>query len=328
MLLRLQRFLLPLGCLGLMLTHLAAATTNDAPPALDPAFTASFSALRQSTGFIEQPLDDVCSDWQPRLQLWVGVKATEGKKQTLHFVQLTTLPPPTVTNGHPWQPAQRTNAWSWSSGTNKDAKPKKAEFSSALYPVRVRVFDATGRALKEGETPMAWGNTNGLLEMCRLSLALVPRDAATNANPLAKLAEADHDQFMRTMGSGFLWMVHMFGDLQTVPSVADVWKQAQCAIRMPGAWTMVKGLFTGFTINLSPRLRDIAPAPGANNYRLPLDLRSSDEQLANVEIIVGPARGAEMLLAGIRSVRAVHPDKPQREFLAQVLATGTCPESK
>jgi hypothetical protein len=123
-------------------------------------------------------------------------------------------------------------------------------------------------------------------------------------------------------------MVQMFGDLQTVPSVADVWKQAQCAIRMPGAWTLVKGFFTGFTINLIPRLQNVTPATATALYRLPVDLRSNGDQLANVEIIVGPARGAEMLLAGIRSVRAVHPTKPQREFLAQVLAAGSCPEAK
>jgi hypothetical protein len=39
--------------------------------------------------------------------------------------------------------------------------------------------------------------------------------------------------------------------------------------------------------------------------------------------MVGPAHGAEMLLAGIRSIRARHPTKPKQEFLAQVLAAGT-----
>jgi len=312
--------------------HGADATTNVTPATIDPAFTNKFSELRQAAGFVEQSPDDTQNEWRPHRQLWVGVKAVEGKKQTIYFVQLTTLPPPsTNANGQPWQPALRTNDWSWR-GTNKDAAPKRAQFVSSLYPVRARVFDATGKALKEGQTPMAWGMlTNGLMDMCRLSLELIPRDTATN-EPSRQLPEAENDQLMRAMGGGFLWMMDMFGDFQTVPSVADVWKKAQCAIRMPGAWTMIKGIFAGFSINLQPRLEEIAHLPPAEGspslYRLPVDLKSRSEKLTDVEIIVGPARGAEMLMSGIRSIRAVHPSKKNREFLAQVLATGSCSEEK
>jgi len=114
--------------------------------------------------------------------------------------------------------------------------------------------------------------------------------------------------------------------------VADVWKKAQCAIRMPGAWAMIKGIFTGFSINLQPRLKEVALTAPDNGspplYRLPVDLTSRRDKLTDVEIIIGPARGAEMLMSGIRSIRAVHPSKPNREFVAQVLATGSCPEEK
>lgn len=308
----------------------ADATTRSASLTIDPAFTNKFSELTQAAGFIEQPADDTRNEWSPRLQLWLGVKAVEGKKQTIYFVQLTTLSPPsTNADGQTWQPALRTNNWSWP-GTNKNVAPKRAEYVNLLYPVRARVFDSTGRALKEGQTPMAWGMlTNGLLDMCRLASELMPRETATNEPP-RKLSEAENDQIMLAVGGGFLWMMHMFGDLQTVPSVADVWKKAQCAIRMPGAWTMIKGIFTGFSINLEPRLNSVTLAADGNPtcYCLPLDLRSRNDTLTNVEIIVGPARGAEMLLSGIRSIRAVHPSKPQREFLAQVLATGSCLEEK
>ena len=58
-------------------------------------------------------------------------------------------------------------------------------------------------------------------------------------------------------------------------------------------------------------------------YHLPVDLTSHKDKLTDVEIIIGPARGAEMLMSGIRSIRAVHPSKKDREFLAQVLATGS-----
>ena len=63
-------------------------------------------------------------------------------------------------------------------------------------------------------------------------------------------------------------------------------------------------------------------------YPLPLNLTSRSDKLTDVEIIIGPARGAEMLMSGIRSIRAVHPSKKNREFLAQVLATGSCLEEK
>jgi len=125
---------------------------------IDPAFAAGLPTLKQAAGFIEDPQSS--TDWKPNLQLLVGVKAVEGSKRTIYFVQLTTLPP-RATNSGPWQPTLRTNDWSWSTSN-------KAQFVSTLYPVRVRVFDETARQLKEGQTPMAWGMlTNGLLDMCR-----------------------------------------------------------------------------------------------------------------------------------------------------------------
>ena len=48
--------------------------------------------------------------------------------------------------------------------------------------------------------------------------------------------------------------------------------------------------------------------------------------LTRVEIIIGPAHGAEMLLAGIRTIHARHPTKPKQEFLTQVLASGSVRE--
>jgi len=331
----------PFSIAVLLLAHLVAWTSrgadiaaNNAPIAIDSAFTNQFTALKQAAGFVEQSSDDPQNDWSPYLQLWVGVKAVEGKKQTIYFVQLTTLATPEKNEwSEPWQPTLRTNHWSWSwSETNKPVTPKRAQFVSPLYPVRARVFDATGKALKEGQTPMAWGMlTNGLLDMCRLSMELIPRNTPTNEPP-HKLSDAQNDQLMQAMGGGFLWMMDMFGDFQSVPSVADVWEKARCAIRMPGAWSIIKGIFTGFSINLQPRLNEVTlSTPDGSSppiYRLPVDLTSQRDKLTDVEIIIGPARGAEMLMSGIRSIRAVHPSKKNREFLAQVLATGSCPAEK
>jgi hypothetical protein len=124
----------------------------------------------------------------------------------------------------------------------------------------------------------------------------------------------------------------VFDDLQTVPSVADVWKQAQCAVRMPSAWMIASAIFTGITLELQPQLPEVTLAgPSLGNspaavYVMPMELKCDGKILSRIQITVGPARGAEMLLEGIRTVRAVHPTRPQHEFLAQVLAAGTGPD--
>ena len=214
----------------------------------------------------------------------------------------------------------------------------------------MRVFDETGRQLKEGQTPMAWGMlTNGLLDLCRLGFEAYHHSNQTNspitrADPPVRKGERrgegkesdatklrNYDEFARATGGGFLWMIGMLYDLQTVPAVADVWAKAQCAIRRPSAWTIAASVVKGLTLSLDiePRLKEVTLANTATvgdaepRYRLPVDLNSGKRNLTRVEIIVGPAHGAEMLLAGIRSIRAKHPTKPKQEFLAQVLAAGT-----
>ena len=127
-------------------------------------------------------------------------------------------------------------------------------------------------------------------------------------------------------------MIGMLYDLQTVPAVADVWAKAQCAIRRPGAWAIATALVNGFSLSIEPRLKEVTLANAATAghaeplYRLPVDLSSGKRRLSRVEIIVGPAHGAGMLLAGIRSMHARHPTKPKQEFLAQVLAAGIAEE--
>jgi hypothetical protein len=307
----------------------------------DPVFASGLATLKQAAGLVEER--GLSTDWKPNLQLLVGVKAVEGLKSTIYFVQLTTLAPPTHAAGQPWQPVLRTNDFAWSSSN-------KARFVSALYPVRVRIFDGTGRQLKEGQTPMAWGMlTNGLMDLCRLAFERQPHNRRTNAPASLRAGEektagprsADeseavatevNEEVARATGGGFLWMFAMMYDLQTVPAVAGIWEKAQCAIRWPGAWTLLKSFVNGITLTLEPRLKEVTLAGAASAgdagalYRLPVDLTSSKRHLTRVEILVGPAHGAEMLLAGIRSIHAAHPSRPKQEFLAQVLAAGTVVE--
>jgi hypothetical protein len=302
---------------------------------MDSAFSAGLAKLKHATGFIEDPPGQSQADWKPNLQLLVGVKAVEGSKHTIHFVELTTVQPP-LTNaiGQPWQPLLRTNGWAWSP-TNK------TQFISSNYPVRVRVFDGAGRLLKGGQAPMAWGVlTNGLLDLCRFSLetygnptnrALTPSRSRPTGEGGRRTGEGrpqPDERLMLATGGGFLWMIGMFGDLQTVPTVADVWAKAQCTIRWPSAWTILTAPIKGMTLDLLPRTEEVtlsstpASAAAGLHYCLPVDLMSGKRQLCRVEIVVGPAHGAEMLLAGIRTIHARHPIKPKQEFLTQVLATG------
>ena|SRR5437899_741621 len=334
------RRLLTLVGAGLVLVREASATEagRTVSPAIDPAFTTGLASLRQATGWIE-PSGPLQTQWQPNLQLLVGVKATEGSKATVRFVALTTLrPPATNAAGQPWAPPLRTNHWSWP-GTNREpASHQHAEFVSALYPVRARVFDGSGRMLKEGRTTLPWGLvTNGLVDMCRISLSLAKDAERESGHPADEAAHketsvsrlAQNDDLMRSVGGGFLWLITMFGQFQTVPAVEDVWAKAQCSFRLPGFWTVAKSVFgTGLVISLEPRLEQISIVEAetsdesARCYRFPLEVMCEKRKLTRAEMIVGPARGAEMLLAGIKSIRAVHPTKPNHEFMAQVLAAG------
>jgi hypothetical protein len=305
---------------------------------VDSTFSAGLAKVKQSTGFVEDPPGQSSTDWQPNLQLLVGVKAVEGSQRTIHFVELTTARPP-LTNaaGRPWQPFLHTNGWSWSS-TNST---HKAEIVFTNYPVRVRVFDETGKQLKGGRVWMAWAPlTNGLFDLCRLGLEVSktnspppPRPAGKGDPKPAEVKPAPpDDRVMLAMGGGFSWMMGMFGDLQTIPTVADVWDKARCAIRLPSAWTLLTIPFKGISIGLHPRtdevtlLRAATEGNGGPLYCLPVDLKNGERQLSRVEITVGPAHGAEMLLAGVRMIHARHPTNPKHEFITQVLATGSARE--
>src|SRR5262245_48980683 len=112
----------------------AAMTNSPASPAIDPAFLPGITLLKNATGFSNNAPGQSSSTWRPGLCLWVGVKVTDGSKQTICFVEMTTLTPP-LTNaaGSAWTPPQHTNHFGWSRTNN-------VEYVSSMYPVRLRVF--------------------------------------------------------------------------------------------------------------------------------------------------------------------------------------------
>ncbi len=76
----------------------------------DGPFEAGFAKLHSRITTDPSPTNV----WSPHLRLLVGVDATEGTKQTICFVELTTIKPPaTNTNGKPWAPVFETNGFSW-----------------------------------------------------------------------------------------------------------------------------------------------------------------------------------------------------------------------
>jgi hypothetical protein len=234
--------------------------------------------------------------------------------------------------------------FSWSNTNEASPVNHEARYISYLYPVRVRVFDETGRKLKEGQTTLPWGVlTNGLADMCRLSLELsVHKNRSAADGPMGNKSfrattdentvhPEDLDKLAQSLGGGFIWLMTMLQQIQTEPAVHDLWKKAHCAFRLPELKTMAVSVVTGdFALSVEPRLEEVSPAnsepsgkAAPEQYRLPVDLNSGTRNLTRAELVVGPASGAEILLGGIRSIRATHPLKPQQQFLVQVLAIGT-----
>ncbi len=323
----------------------ANANAEAADEAIDPVFAPGLATLKQVTGTIESQPDRARPDWSPNLQLLIGVKAVEATKQTVGFVELATLyTPSTNATGQPWSPATQTNTFSWSNTNGAVPVSHEARYISHLYPVRVRVFDETGRKVKEGETTLPWGVlTNGLADMCRLSLELsVHKNRSAADGPVGNKSirvtagenpthPEDLDRLAQSLGGGFIWLMTMLQQIQTEPAVHDLWKKAHCAFRLPELKTMAVSVVTGdFALSVQPHLEEVSrtePTPvgrtALEQYRLPVDLYSGTRDLTRAELVVGPASGAGMLLGGIRSIRATHPLKPEQQFFVQVLSTGT-----
>jgi len=326
----------------------AGALAEPVGGTMDPVFAPGLATLKEVTGTIESQPDRSQTDWRPNLQLLIGVKAVEASKQTVGFVELTTLrPPSTNAAGQPWSSDLQTNAFAWSNTNGPSPVSHEFRFISHLYPVRVRVFDETGRQLKEGQTTLPWGLlTNGLADLCRLSLELSVHKNRSAANgPMGNKSirvtageNSPHpeelDKFAESLGGGFIWLMTLLQQIQTEPAVHDLWKKAHCAFRLPELKIMAVSVVTGdFALSVEPRLEEVSPADPVlegpallEQYRLPVDLNSGTRNLTRAELVIGPASGAEMLLGGIRSIRATHPLKPQQQFFVQVLASGTVRE--
>ena len=336
---------LRINLIGLIVIAIIAVTVSTSVRAaggtIDPSFSPGLLKLKAISRIAEEQSDPPHTDWQPGLRLLIGVKAVEASRQTVSFVELTTLRPASSNApGHPWKPAQQTNTFGWTDTNKVRSAAHTALFISTLYPVGVRVFDQDGHVRQAGEAKFPWVFlTNVLAYLCHLDMEFFRRDknavepdhsgeepfrvkVEENASP----QRPDPDKAMRTLGSGFIWMATMLQQIRTVPAVHDLWKQAHCSFRLPEVSTLALGVVTGdFNISIEPKFDQVSLDGQTQQYKLPVDLNSGNRNLTRAELVIGPATGAEMLLGGIRSIRAVHPTKPQQQFFVQILAAGKVP---
>ncbi len=254
------------------------------------------------------------TEWSPDLQLIIGVAARNGTKQVVRFVEISTLPDPAGA-GSDGAMALSTNIATWKQ--SDEATHHSVAVVSRLRPIRVRVFDDGGRLLKEGMSKLPWEIlTNGLASTCKESLV-------SKSVPEAPMTEV----FAAGMMRGMMALVTVFSSIQSSSALDSICDDARCAVQMPGFWTMAGALIgIPLSVSLQPRFKDAIPievngvAEDENeSYRLPVDVQSGHRILTSMEIVAGPSTGARVLLAGMQSVRAVHPSKPNQEFQAIVL---------
>ena len=321
---------------GCFIARSAAASLGSL--SLDPAFESGLPALRKATGFTEEMADQQTA--ANDLRLLIGVKAVEGAKRSLYFVELTTMRTSQTNSTR----TVYTNRISWPGSESPAQTNTVFEFVYTLAPLRVRVFDENARLQRQGQALVPWElMTNSLADTCRICVAL----QEIRATPKGDKQQRQHalEQLlggsttgpinwaivMRPLAGGVLTLGGLFAECLSTAALNDICTKAQCVIRLPGAWATLSTALGGkLDLSLDPRFLTDATVIGAGQeknteplYRFPADLKNGKRKLVSVEFIVGPSTGAEVILAGIRSIRAVHPTRPDREFLAQVLAAGT-----
>jgi hypothetical protein len=294
-------------------------------PEIDATFTPSLENVKRLSQISPAAPNEVGLQWKPNLRLLLGVKAVSSSTETISFVELTTLPPPlTDRAGTPWTPILQTNRFDWS-GTNRSSR-RTVEFVSSLYPVRLRVFGPTGHKLKEGDLAMPWGLlTNSLAETCRMSLER--RSTAARKQPLA-----EDEASLRRFFGGFVSLATVFAAIQSAPALEDICQQGRAAIRMPSLGTLTSALLQRtLSLSLEPQFDSVMPvqdlgAHAETLYKLPVILKSGKRDLTTIEVVAGLPGGANILLSGVRSIRATHPTKDRQEFIAIILSEGIAPE--
>jgi hypothetical protein len=333
---------------SLFVTRSTAFGADPPSEAIDPAFAPGLVAFRKTISVTDSASAQQTSE-KPDLRLLIGVKAVEGIKRDVYFVELTSMRQAGQNSvGGSSSPIWHTNRINWPGSQPASHTNKTFEFVYRLVPLRVRVFDDMDRLLKQGQALVPWElMTNSLAEVCRLCIglqeiqAMPSKDQKARKEALEELlsggtttGSVDTARVMRPIAGGILTLGGLLAECVSTPALNDICDKAQCVVRLPGAWTMLStALGAKLNLALDPRfLTDVAQVRVGKEgeaeplYWFPADLMNGKRKLVSVEFIVGSSTAAEVMLAGIRSIRAVHPTKPDRQFVAQVLAAGIASE--
>jgi hypothetical protein len=330
--------LLPGGaivCLAQAQTVLAtvAAGIDFAPPPIDPAFERGLVEVKRISGLRETNPGVVLPAWTPGLCMLIGFRTDVASKQFVHLVEVTTLDPlATDARG-------RTNVlppimhFMKFTGTNHlQPKPRTHVFKTLGRPVRVRLYDAEGRFLKECRDFLPWEFlTNGLVDVCS-AVREAGRMTATNGISARRgMTNGFTSDWLNAVeirvARGGLALNGLFAVIGDTDALDDVRAHATAVVRPPN---FLKALFEmKLDLQLDPKFDRATDLPAsvesssARRVRFPLSLRQGQRILTTVDFIVGSTEGAWFLTSGVRALRATHPTKSDRRMLAQVLAVGT-----
>lgn len=314
----------------------AGATNRDfASPPVEPAFERALAAVKQSSGLRETNPGVVLPAWTPGLCMVVGFRTDVASKQFVHLVEVTTLDPLAKDARGRTNVLPLVHQFVTFSGTNHvQAKPRTHAFSTLKFPVRVRLYDAEGKLLKECREFLPWGFlTNGLVEVCatfremnRMGLTVTNR-ARVRAGTTNVLSSAWLNEMEIRVARGSLALGGLFEVIGDTDALEEVRSHATAVVRPPN---FLKALFElKLDLQLDPKFEQATDLPRASESPVssqvwfPLTLRQGQRVLTQVDFIAGSTEGAWFLTSGVRALRATHPTKTDRRMLAQVLAVGT-----
>ena len=126
-------------------------------------------------------------------------------------------------------------------------------------------------------------------------------------------------------------LLALFNDALGTDALEELRDHATPIARWPN-WFKVLAQFR-LDLNLTPHFdRSSLRRVGAGSTTeelvvFPAELTQGKRVLVNLEFLAGSTTGPHFLTAGVRTIRATHPTKPDRQLLARVLAAGLVDEN-
>lgn len=325
----------------------AAATNTPATNApvdfsvpVDAAFRTGLPVVCEQLGLRDPRQGLVVTGWQADLCLLLGFRVNVGPRQYANLIEITTQPVETgaATNLSKQPPAAVMNMNCPADALISTSRVYR--FTSPRYPVRVRVYDENGAFLKESREYLPWSFlTNGLHRGCLARLthtnALASQKAGDSSSAQASApanaaarSEAIERQLRteRAILGSMTALVTMFSDTLAASSLEGVRTHAFDVVRKPSLLRVIADL--GLSLKLEPKfdavvlLPPAAPDEAEPRAWLPVELKQGGRLLLSISFVTASTAGPHFLTGGIRAIRAVHPLKPDRRLLAQVLAVG------